>query len=440
MSTAASETECRPTFVVELTPPGRAAVAVVLIAGPAATRIVSRSFRAASGRELSCLPLQRIVFGRWIGGSGEELVVCRRSDERIEVHCHGGLAAASAVMELLIGQGCRRISWSQWLREIANDPIRTDAQLALAEAATARTAAILLDQYHGALTAAIQTAIGAVVFADWDRAATNLDAVLAFRELGMHLTSPWRVVLTGHINVGKSSLMNALAGFQRSIVSRQPGTTRDVVTLSTAIDGWPVQFADTAGLRDTNDELESAGVKLALRSVATADMVIAISDATAWRDQPEESGQHISARLSQSKPGPRVIHVWNKVDLLSSAEREDATNASKVPGYVAPPNVVTSALTGEGIAELVSAIGQMLVPHIPNPGSAVPFLLDRPSYDPGCGAQCNRRPRPTLGDIRAAIIAGSGFIILSRSLTARRERNMKHSFEQSVVNLYRLCR
>jgi tRNA modification GTPase len=339
-------------------------------------QIAASCFRTVSGRELTRVPLKRIVLGR-VGGvdaASEELVVCRRSDDEIEVHCHGGLAAVRAIMELLIAQGCRRLSWSEWLREISDDPIRTAAQIALAEATTARTAAILLDQFHGALRAAIQTAIGAVAFADWDRAATTVDAVLAFREVGMHLTSPWRVVLAGSTNVGKSSLTNALAGFQRSIVSRRPGTTRDIVTLNTAIDGWPVQFADTAGLRDTIDELESAGIKRTLASVAAADLVIAISDVTAWRDQPVESDQHVFAQLSQLKAAPRVIHVWNKVDLLSSFERTDATNASQVPGNGAPRKLMTSALTGEGIAELVSAIGQMLVPRIPSAGSAVPFL------------------------------------------------------------------
>ena len=111
--------------------------------------------------------------------------------------------------------------------------------------------------------------------------------MLQFRDLGLHLTTPWRVVLAGAPNVGKSSLMNAIAGYQRAIVSPTPGTTRDVVTVTTAIDGWPVQLADTAGLRETQDELESAGVALADAAIGEADLVIVVSDASADSDVDE---------------------------------------------------------------------------------------------------------------------------------------------------------
>jgi tRNA modification GTPase len=72
-------------------------------------------------------------------------------------------------------------------------------------------------------------------------------------DLGRHLTRPWRVVVAGAPNVGKSSLINALAGFTRTVVTAVPGTTRDVVATAAAIDGWPVELIDTAGLRLTGD-------------------------------------------------------------------------------------------------------------------------------------------------------------------------------------------
>ena len=111
-------------------------------------------------------------------------------------------------------------------------------------------------------------------------AAKIVDQILEYRDVGLHLTMPWRVVIAGPPNVGKSSLMNAIAGYQRAIVSPLPGTTRDVVTITTAINGWPVQIADTAGLRDTVDELESAGIALAGAVVEQADLVIVVSDAS----------------------------------------------------------------------------------------------------------------------------------------------------------------
>jgi tRNA modification GTPase len=142
----------------------------------------------------------------------------------------------------------------------------------------------------------------------------------------MHLTTPWRVVIAGPPNVGKSSLLNAIAGYQRAIVSPLPGTTRDVVTITTAINGWPVQFADTAGLRETQDELESAGVALAGAALEQAELVILVSDASVCASQIDCSDTR----------------------------------------YV-------SALTGQGIAELLVAMERMLVPAAPSAGAAVAF-------------------------------------------------------------------
>jgi tRNA modification GTPase len=365
------------TYVTELTPPGRSAIAIVLVAGPEATRVVNACFKSARGREVADLPLYQIILGRWVGSVGEELLVCRRSPDRIEVHCHGGFAAATAIAQQLIDLGCCHISWQDWVRETGGDPIQASAQIAISDAPTARTAAILLDQYHGALSRAIADALAAISSADFPHSLEIMEAMLAYRDVGIHLTSPWRVVLAGRTNVGKSSLLNALAGFQRSIVSHEPGTTRDVVTLRTAIDGWPVQLADTAGMRDTDDELESAGVELAVTSLTNADLVLAVSDELTIENH---SNDPVTGLLAGMPGKPRLIHVHNKVDLWAPTERTTAIRKAGSIGDLASgflwldsPRVLTSAVTGEGIGALVSAIGQVLVPVAPAAGSAVPF-------------------------------------------------------------------
>ena len=142
---------------------------------------------------------------------------------------------------------------------------------------------MLLDQYHGALAAAIRATLAAAASGDWQTASATIDALLAHRGVGEHLTTPWRVVLAGPPNVGKSSLKNALVGYQRAIVCDLPGTTRDVVATTTAIDGWPIQLADTAGLRDAADELEAAGVARAARALAAADLVVLVDEAGNFR-------------------------------------------------------------------------------------------------------------------------------------------------------------
>jgi tRNA modification GTPase len=191
------------------------------------------------------------------------------------------------------------------------------------------------------------------------------------------------VVLAGATNVGKSSLINALAGYERAIVSPQPGTTRDVVTTRTAIAGWPVQLCDTAGLREAADALESAGVALAAGALMDADLVIVVHDASAV-EAPEEGDRHILLRglrttIAAMVPGQspvvaalpaqvRLLHVHNKMDLVDASGRR---------AFASVAGIATSAVTSEGLPELVEAIARALVPLEPAPGAAVPFTVEQ---------------------------------------------------------------
>jgi tRNA modification GTPase len=378
--------------VVELTPSGRGAVAVVLVAGPDAGEYVGRYFQPASRLRADDLPLNRIVFGQW-GPGGEELVVCRRGADQIEVHCHGGDAAARAIIDQVVACGARHLTWREWLQRTGEDPIRAAAQIALAAAPTDRTAAILLDQFHGALADALRGALTAIDDANWPMATDIVGELLSRRELGLHLTTPWQVVVAGPPNVGKSSLINAIAGFERAIVSLLPGTTRDVVTVTTAIDGWPVQLADTAGLRGAGDELEAAGIDLAAKAIGAADLVVLVEDAAAsGQDRPKMGRLNSPAILA----GPG-IHVRNKIDLVSlhSVGATGSASADKLiqkPGELCQwPTLDTSALTGVGIAELIAAIGHALVPIPPPRGAAVPFTDQQIEALRSAQAMINRR-------------------------------------------------
>jgi tRNA modification GTPase len=342
------------TRVIEMTPVGRGAVAVVLVAGPDAVRSVDACFHPASGKPIAEVSHNRILFGRWGSATGEELIVCRRAEDAVEVHCHGGLAAVRAVVERLEETGCEPTQWQEWLRESVDDPIRAEAQIALAEAPTARTAEILLDQFDGALSVAIHQVLDAVGRGDWASASSVLDSLLVRGDLGLHLTRPWRVVLAGRPNVGKSSLMNALVGFQRAIVCDLPGTTRDVVTANTAIEGWPVQLADTAGLRETRDEIESQGVARASAAAGDADLVLFIDDEpNGFQNPPPNAG--------------RKLRVLNKLDL----HPQFAVTASD------SFDIAVSAVTSQGIPQLIDAIGKALVPAPPTTGEAVPFTANQ---------------------------------------------------------------
>jgi tRNA modification GTPase len=155
--------------VVLLTPPGRGAIASVLVEGPRAAELVARRFRPLSGRALDDYPPRAVVVGRWGGPQGEQVVVCRQQADWVEVHCHGGSAAVGALIEGLVQLGCRQLPWTDWLSEREVDPIRLAARRALADTRTQPAAAILLDQYAGALRRGLRGVERAVLSGDLRR-------------------------------------------------------------------------------------------------------------------------------------------------------------------------------------------------------------------------------------------------------------------------------
>src|SRR4029079_15424602 len=153
-------------------------------------------------------------------------------------------------------------------------------------------------------------------------------------------------------NVGKSTLVNALVGYERAIVFDQPGTTRDLVSAVTALDGWPIELTDTAGLRKSDQALEQEGIVRAKAEMQVADLVLLVFDATqAWSRNDETLVQEWS----------NALVVYNKCDLL--AARADGTDARDG----GPTGLLTSAKTGVNIAELIGRIVMRLVPAAPPP-------------------------------------------------------------------------
>jgi tRNA modification GTPase len=345
-----------PTRFFWLTPPGRGAIATVCIVGSRAVEQVAGLFRAASGVPLPELPLRQIALGRWALGdespaageppadqSAEEVVLCRVDQDVLEVHCHGGDAVAPRISASLERAGCLSQPWHAWTRWAAPDPLAAEAWQALADARTERTALLLLAQFHGALRAAVDDALQALSDSRPALALQRIDQVLQWRDVGLHLTVPWRVVLAGPPNVGKSSLLNRLLGWQRAIVYDQPGTTRDLLTATTAIDGWPVVLIDTAGLRASGDPLEEAGVARARQASRQADLLVLVFD----RTEPWTARE---SALRAEYPDALLVH--NKSD-LRAAEGDR------------PEGIVTSAVTGHGLDALLQAIARRLVPCAP---------------------------------------------------------------------------
>jgi tRNA modification GTPase len=214
-----------------------------------------------------------------------------------------------------------------------------------------RTASILLDQYHGAFCRSVDEILLAYR-EDPFQAKTMLERLAQYTSLGRHLTTPWRVVVAGAPNVGKSSLVNAIAGYQRCVVASTPGTTRDLVEVEIAMEGWPIELADTAGVRIADDPLEQAGVGLAAHASEAADVCVWVLDVSEVPVWPSRS-------LS------RVQLVINKIDLPPAWELSSAEDAVRV-----------SARDGTGIGPLCDRIASRLVPEVPPPGHGIPASPD----------------------------------------------------------------
>jgi tRNA modification GTPase len=155
------------------------------------------------------------------------------------------------------------------------------------------------------------------------------------------------LAIVGRPNVGKSSLFNRLVERERAIVTATPGTTRDLVSETVAIGGIPVKLVDTAGIRDALDEAESMGIRKSMEALADADLVLVVLDASQG-DTAEDT-----ELLNQAAHRPGIV-VGNKSDLRTSHEIPTSPNPREKWGT--RPYVPTSALTGEGIAELRTEI------------------------------------------------------------------------------------
>lgn len=337
--------------VTLLTPPGRGALAVVGVAGPGACRLADAFFQPRGSRSLADREDGAICFGRWVhdpGQPGEDLVAVKHAADRIEIHCHGGHAAPEAIVASLERLGAIRQSWPDWLADTGMDPIALEASEAMAHVAGPRAARILTRQASGILRSEIER-LGSLPRGERREA---IDQLLAASRVGLRLSDPWRVVLAGAVNAGKSSLANAIAGYARSIVSPEPGTTRDVVATRLVLGGFDVELIDTAGLRapeEATSNTERAGIARAEGAARGADLVLRVVAADA--PSPVEL-----------KTGAEELVVVTKADLgMKSCEAPAGS-------------IVTSAITGLGITELADAIVAKLVPEL----ASDPALLDGP--------------------------------------------------------------
>lgn len=359
---------------------GRAGVAVIRISGPRALAALENlsgcsgfsprrarriDVRAADGERLdSALALW---FPAPHSFTGEDVA---------ELHVHGGRAVIAGVLAAL-GRcaGLRPAAAGEFSRRaVLNGKMDLTQAEGLADLVAAETAAQrrqALRQADGGLRdlcegwrarlVRLQAHVEAGIdFGDEDAGAADPARVIAIAaelahlrsEIETHLADAGRgerlrdgvrVALVGAANAGKSSLLNALVRREAAIVSPQPGTTRDVIEVAVDLDGYPVVFADTAGLRETVGEVETEGVRRAQAWAAAADLKLVVLDGALWPDADAAS----LALLDTN-----AIAVISKVDLRTPAAMDAPGEAPVLPVRA----VAVSALTGSGLTDLLDAL------------------------------------------------------------------------------------
>lgn len=412
------------------------AIGIIRMSGDGCIAVAGEVF-IPQGAPLSQVPNRKLVMGSLKDSQGriidQCMAVCSRAphsytgEDTVEFHCHGSPAVLAAGLDALYRAGARPAQRGEFTkRAFLNgklDLTQAEAVIDLIEADTADAAANAAGQVGGVLQKKLAPIYDALTdlcshfhavldypdedIADFglqDYAATLRSAAKALYQLlrsygqGRILRQGVAAAIVGKPNVGKSSLLNTLAGFDRAIVTDIPGTTRDTVEESVMVGATRLRLIDTAGIRETLDTVEAMGVERSKKALEEADLAIFLCDGS----QPltQEDQEIISLCLEV----PNSIALINKSDLGSVVQPSDLPFTTVLE---------TSLTQKEGLSKLADVLDEMFAGALPCDGSiltnARQFDACRRAYESMLeslkGLQLGQTPDAVLMDVEAAMEA-----------------------------------
>lgn len=362
----------RDTITAIATAPGEGGIAVVRISGPDTFAIADRIFRCRA-KKPSGRPAGTFVVGHIVDGEeviDQTLLLIMRAphsyttEDTVEIQGHGGHQCARRILRSALDAGARLAEPGEFTqRAFLNgriDLVQAEAVLDLIHARSERAAAAALDQIEGRLSNQFNALYDDILLIAADIEATldfpedelpeqvipelaarsraaieRMHALIASWDEGHLLRDGALVVISGKPNVGKSTLLNALLGSERAIVSSTPGTTRDTIEEDLVISGIPIRLIDTAGLRDSDCEIEQIGVQRTRSRMEKADLHIYMLDATQPLDDRDRE-------IINALPANRRLIIANKCDLTQLSSNFDNSW-----------NIIETVMTQNVYAEIV---------------------------------------------------------------------------------------